>query len=277
MGKKLFVFIFLFMIILIIPGFDLRLLAQFTPGELAERAKWEEFLKRATVIKAEDIRQGVTKPKRFLLKDGDLEQSAIWKRPSGTDAGIFDRWEAEIAAYRLDKLLELNMIPPTVERKYRGRSGSLQLWVKLETSELERSKQNIPIPEDRKEHCQRMIFLERAFDSLIANTDRSLQNIHYTPDWRLILIDHSRSFNSNRMFTDQLIYGKYGLRKPLLFERLPRAFVEKVKALTYESIKNAVGPYLTFLEIEGILLRKKLLLKEIEEMIKEKGEDRVLY
>jgi hypothetical protein len=30
-------------------------------------------------------------------------------------------------------------------------------------------------------------------------------------------------------------------------------------------------------EINAILIRKKLLLKESEEMIKEKGEDKVLY
>jgi len=62
-----------------------------------------------------------------------------------------------------------------------------------------------------------MIFLERAFDSLITNTDRSLQNIQYTTDLRLILIDLSRSFRSTRIYTDQLVYGRNGIRKNLLF------------------------------------------------------------
>jgi hypothetical protein len=53
--------------------------------------------------------------------------------------------------------------------------------------------------------------------------------------------------------------------------------VEKVKALTYEKIKEAVGPYLTDNEIEAVLIRKELLLKEIEAMIKEIGEDKFLY
>jgi hypothetical protein len=53
--------------------------------------------------------------------------------------------------------------------------------------------------------------------------------------------------------------------------------VEKVKALNYDDIKNAVGPYLKEKEIKAILLRKELLLKEIEEMVKEQGEDKVLY
>ncbi len=63
----------------------------------------------------------------------------------------------------------------------------------------------------------------------------------------------------------------------MLFKRLPQAFVEKVKALNYDDIKNVVGPYLKEKEIKAILLRKELLLKEIEEMVKEQGEDKVLY
>ncbi len=63
----------------------------------------------------------------------------------------------------------------------------------------------------------------------------------------------------------------------MLFKRLPRAFVEKVKALNYDDKKNAMGPYLKEKEIKAILLRKELLLKEIEEMVKEQGEDKILY
>ena len=53
--------------------------------------------------------------------------------------------------------------------------------------------------------------------------------------------------------------------------------MEKVKALNYDDIKNAVDPYLKDKEIKAILLRKELLLKEIEKMVKEQGEDKVLY
>ncbi len=273
LAKRLIMFFFL----VILTGIDFQFLAQFTPEELAERPKWERFLKSAKVVSAEDIGQGVTKPKRLFLKEGNIEAYAVWKSPSGTDAGTFDKWQAEVAAYIMDRLLGLNMVPPTVEKRYKGRKGSLQLWVTLETSELERTQQNVPIPADKAEQIEKMIYLQRAFDSLIANTDRSLQNIQYTKDWRLVLIDHSRSFRSTRIYIDQLVYGKNGIRKNLLFERLPRAFVNKIRSLSYETIRSAVGPYLTYAEVEAILSRKKLLLKEIDEMVKERGEDQVLY
>jgi hypothetical protein len=71
--------------------------------------------------------------------------------------------------------------------------------------------------------------------------------------------------------------GKNGLVEKKLFRKLPRAFVDKIKALNYNQIKEAVGPYLNDEEIEALLERKILLLAEIDEMIKEKGEKRVLY
>lgn len=273
MKKRLITF-FLFVVIL---GLGFLSLAQFTPEELAERAKWEEFLKKAKVVKSEKLGQGITKPRRLYLKKGDAEGSGVWKSPSGTDAGVFDKWEAEVAAYRLDKLLGLNMVPPTVARRYRGRKGSFQLFVTLALSEQKRFKENIPIPPDKAEHLEKMIYLARAFDSLIANTDRSQQNIRYTEDWRLILIDHSRSFRTSRRHTEKLIYGKYGQRSKLRFLKLPRTFVDRVRALSYRNIRRAVGDYLTSTEIEAILTRKKLFLKEVDEMIKEKGVDEVLY
>jgi len=112
---------------------------------------------------------------------------------------------------------------------------------------------------------------------LIANTDRSQQNIRYTKDWRLILIDHSRSFRTKRFYVDQLIYGKTGMKKDLNFLQLPKDFIDKLKALTYETIKKVTDPYLTYDERNACLKRKKMILKEVEKMIKERGEEKVLY
>lgn len=273
MGKK---FAILTLLVFFL-GFGFQLLAQFTPEELAERPKWEEFLKTAKVIKSEKIGEGVTKPRRLYLRKDNIEASGVWKSPGGGDAGLFDKWQCEIAAYRMDKLLGLNMVPPTVQKSFRGRRGSIQLFVELEISELDRRKQNIPIPPDKTDHCEKVIYLARAFDSLIANTDRTQQNIRFTKDWCLILIDHSRSFRWSNIYLDKLIYGKYGQRSHMRFLKLPRDFVRKVRALTYDSIRQAVGRYLAKHEIEAVLTRKKLLIKEIDEMIEERGIEEVLY
>jgi hypothetical protein len=251
--------------------------AQLSQDVIANRAKYEALLKRGEIVRHEDIGEGINDPKRLYLKLGDLEGSGAWKDVDGIVQGYKDKWRYEVAAYIFDRILGLDMVPPTVEKRFRTSKGSLQLWVNLEMSELERLKNEIPIPEDKQEHRDNILYIARAFDSLIANIDRTQQNIRWTQDWRLILIDHSRAFRTKRIYTDQLVYGRHGLRKTMRFERLPRILVERIKALDYNNIKRAVGDYLGYEEIQAVLKRRKLLLKEIDELIEERGEAEVLY
>lgn len=273
MKHKILFTIFLFLFI----ALSHKATAQFTQEELAERPKWEEFLKTAEIVKDKEIGEGVTRPIKLYLKTGDVEATGIWKNPRGKLGGSLEGWQYEIAAYEMDKLLAINLIPPTVEKQFKGKKGSLQLWVESEYSLLDIMEQKIPFPAEHQDHLNKMKYITRAFDCLIANEDRTQQNILYTKDWRMILIDHSRSFRSSKKFTKQLMFGKNGIMGSKLIRRLPRALVEKIKTLDFESIKNAVGPYLNDKEIKAILTRNKLLLAEISEMIKEKGEDEVLY
>ena len=60
-------------------------------------------------------------------------------------------------------------------------------------------------------------------------------------------------------------------------KELPRAFVEKLKSLSFELIRDIVGEYLTDKEIDAILMRRDLILQAIDERIKKLGEDKVLY
>jgi hypothetical protein len=256
--------------------------AQFTAEEIAQRPYWEDFLKTAEIVKSEEIGEGVTKPLRLYLKTGDVEAKAAWKNPSGMQGGFLEGWQYEIAAYQLDKLIHLNMVPPAVEREFKGKPGALVYWAKSEYNLLQVVDQKISIPKEAFEHTENMKYLVRAWDSLVANDDRTQQNLLYTKDWRVIAFDHSRSFRSTKEYTDQLMNGRNGIKKtsdgrPFLFRRLPRWFVENVKNLDHKSVKDAVGPYLTDKEIDAVIKRKGLLLAEIDLMIKENGEAKVLY
>jgi len=256
--------------------------AQFTPEEVAQRPFWEELLKTAPILRSAEIGEGVTKPYAVYLKNGDAEQKACWKNPSGIQDGFLEGWQYEIAAYQIDKLIGLNMIPPTVEKEFEGRPGALSYWATTEYSLLELQEQKIEFPKAVLPRTDDMKYLARAWDCLVGNEDRTQQNVRYTKDWRTILIDHSRAFRSSGEFTERLMFGKDGIKKsaegrPFLFRRLPRSFLEKVRALDFKSIKAAVGTYLTDKEIEAVLMRQTLLLAEIDEMIRENGEAKVLY
>jgi hypothetical protein len=260
--------------------------AQFLPADISRREAMEVFLQTAEIIKSEPVGEGVTAPWKLTLRKDGLEMKGVWKSIDTEVNGFPDHWHGEIAAYRLDKLLGLGLVPPVVEREFQGRRGDLSLWADSRYNLLSIMENNIAIPATAEKNIEAMKYLTRAWDCLIANNDRTQQNVLYTQDWRTILIDHSRAFGADREHVEKLIYGARGLktqddgaggRRPILFRRLPRSFVEKVKGLDLSALKAVLAPFLTDREIEGIMARKKLLLDEIDGMIRENGEDKVLY
>ncbi len=263
--------------LVIFPGLYFLSRAQFTSEEIAERAKLEEFLKSAEIVEEKQIASGVeTAPWRLSLEKAGVKRGAIWKNQEGTVVGHEENWKWEIAAYKLDKYLSLNMIPPTVEREFRGKRGSCQSWVTVEMDLRKKTREKIEIPTDKVYSWDNAMYLTRAFDNLIANEDRHQGSILVTKDWRLILVDHSRTFGTSEKLTTGLIFsGEKDDSK--IIRRLPRTFVEKLKAMNSELAQEIVGNYLTDKEIVAVLLRRDLILKEIAGLIEKHGEADVLY
>jgi hypothetical protein len=191
--------------------------------------------------------------------------------------GYMENWKWEIAAYRLDKYLGLCMVPPTVERRFEGNRGSCQLWVDAKMSLKDKYEQKIKTPSYKIFHWNRALFKQRAFDNLIANEDRHQNQFLITEDWRMILIDHSRSFRTSKKFTKKLIYDEKYHEGPRLMKELPRELYEKLKSLDAGIIQETVGEYLTEKEIECVLVRKNLIVDWIEKRIAKMGEEKVLY
>jgi len=268
-------------IILIFSGFLVQALAQFTPEEIAQRPKWEEFLRTAKITASDQPwaeREAVTHPWRLTLEKDDLTQQAIWKNPEGRLKGYFENWKWEIAAYRLDKYLGLNMVPPTVERRFRENRGSCQLLVDFAMTLKQKVQNKVKTPSYKVFYWNRALYLQRAFDNLIANEDRHQNQYLITKDWRMILIDHSRTFRTSKNFTKKLIYDeKYKEGPTFIMKELPRPLVEKLKSLNHEVIREVVGEYLTDKEIEAVLARRDLILQWLDKRIKKLGEDKVLY
>lgn len=252
--------------------------AQFLPEEVAEWPKWEKFMEEAEVVSSEQLRGrgAVTEPYVLTLEKDGVTRKALWKNPEGRMRGAIEGWKWEIAAYRLDQLLGLNMIPPTVEKRFRGNRGSCQLWIESEMSLKDKFENNIRTPSIKTFYWNRAIYLQRFFDNLIANEDRHQQNIRITEDWRMILIDHSRSFRTGNKFTKNLINKPEGRgSKPM--KSVPRSIYEKVKSLDFDTIRAAVGEYLTDDEINAVLARRDLIVKAIDDLIAQEGESEVLY
>jgi hypothetical protein len=253
--------------------------AQFTSEEVAEFDKWEKFLVEANVADGNQMQgsTAVTNPWVIQLEKDGLVKRAIWKNPSGRMKGYIEGWEWEIAAYRLSNYLHLNMVPPTVEKRFQGDRGSCQHWVEESQTLKAILAKKEKKPSYKVIWWNRALYLQRAFDSLIANEDRHQNQYLVTKDWRMILVDHSRAFRVGGKFNTRLMYGKNGIKGKDEFKQLPKIFVDKLKELNEEILKAVVGDYLKPREIKAVLFRKDLILKEIDEQIKEIGEDKFYY
>ena len=118
----------------------------------------EEFLRSAKIGTQRNIPKGVTLPKRATLEDGkithDASIQAIHESKSSftgqrgpTELNFKDWWEFNVAGYRLAKLLDLNMVPPYVERKVGGKSASLSWWIDDTMLEIDRMQKKIQPPD----------------------------------------------------------------------------------------------------------------------------------
>jgi hypothetical protein len=273
----------MFLVLAVVLALALPARGQFTSEEVAGRAGWEAFLAAAPIVRSELVGEGVTAPSKLWLENDGVKRAAVWKGVhKKLSGGVLDSWKYEIAAYRLDKLIGLNMVPPAVERVFKKKQGALVLWIDFQSSLLEIMEQGGRVPVRVADQLPAWNDLYYIWGSLIANDDPTQQNIRFTKDWRMILIDHSRAFRSDKAYTERLVFGANGIKKlgstgqPFLFTGLPRTLYEKIKALDLENIRQAVGPYLTDIEIEAVLARKRLLLDEIDGLIKRDGEDKVL-
>jgi hypothetical protein len=234
----------------------------------------EEFLAQAKIIALKDIGEGVTFPQKATLELDGVRHYGVFKTiddyakvkqlDRGVELEFQDSWKNEIAAYELDKMLGLGMVPATVERTYNGTKGSLQFFVDSKMSEAERVKNKMQPPArfDWEEQIARI----RMFDNLIYNTDRHMNNLLITADWKIRLIDHSRTF---RPF-DQLKDAKQ-------LTRFSRSLLEKMAELNEPVLQEHLGKYLTSYQIHGLLKRRDAIMELSKKLIAEKGAGAVLY
>jgi hypothetical protein len=180
-----------------------------------------------------------------------------WKTlKPGTYRGFHESYQAEIAAYELDKLIGLGMVPPTVERHIKAEIGAAILWVEgVKSWDV---KHPVTGPDERA--WARQLVRLKMFDQLSGNTDRNQGNLLYDSEYHLILIDHSRAF---REVVDLNQYARSLFVDPVLWDRM--------QALTMETLQPAVGKWVSKGMLYAVLDRRNRMKREIDKLLAARG------
>jgi hypothetical protein len=227
-------------------------------------AEMEHFLAEAKVIKTKTASKGVTNSVQATLSDGTLTHDAHiqtideYKREFRSQLGVEfdfrDSWTFNVAGYKLDRLIGLNMVPVSIARPYRSERAAFTWWVDdVVMDEGGRLKKKLDAPEDKIPYWNQQIYMMRLFDQLIYNTDRNLGNMLISQGWRLWAIDHTRAF---RKHTE--------LKSPAQIIRCDRIVFERLKTLDRNLLKKELGAYLDDGQIKGILARRDAIVSKLE-------------
>ena len=234
-------------------------------------AEYEEFLRTAEIARLENPKEGVTGGTRHaFFKPGGLAAAGALRnlRPGSRD-GYFESYKSEIAAYKLDRMLQLDMVPPAVERIYQGEPMSIQLWTENTRMLKQLQAQKIAFPATTE--MARQFGRQKVFDDLVANIDENATNMLFDPVWNVIKIDHSRCFTN--VMTQPFEVGVAGGKG---VTRIDRPFLDRLRALDRDSLKREIGNFVEGGAVDAILSRRDAIVKGFEKLIAKNGEAQVL-
>jgi hypothetical protein len=234
----------------------------------------EQFLLEAKIVKKKGTKVGTTGTSRLTLRREDFTHLAhlqtidIFKNSfqtaNGMEFNFRDSYKFNIAAYRLDRLVNLNMVPVSVERQVARMPASVTWWVDdLQMLELERYKKKISAP-NRADWNDQM-YNARVFNELVFNTDPNLGNYLITNDWKLRMIDFSRAFRTHDK-----------LRNEKNLTRIDQRVYHGLRSLTRQKVEGELGSLLRKSEVDGLLARKDRIVELFDAKIAEKGEGLVV-
>jgi hypothetical protein len=218
----------------------------------------EAYLATAEVDRMEQTSVGVTRPRRVFLKGTGPFSEMVWKPlPPGRYGGYYESYRSEIAAYEIDKLLALNMVPPKVERTIDREVGAAVMWISAKSFKELGGAPNAP-PQYRASWNRQLVHA-KMFDNLIGNPDPNLGNWLVDAEWNVILIDHSRAFGTAKDLTHELT-------------RIEKELWNRITALTEEQVAaSPIGRWLDARQIRAMFARRASMQKVVDRLVKRNG------
>jgi hypothetical protein len=221
--------------------------ADLTDADLESLLTRAEIVNRTTPVEVETENGPASIPRtRVTLRQGDVEVEADFYLAGRGDS------RPEVAAYALDRLLGLDMVPVTVARDLDGEPGSLQYVPANLLTETQRRSANAggsawcPL----RDQFPAMY----VFDTLIFNEGRTLEQIAYSPEsFNLMLLGHERSFGTQR--------GRPPHLQEVMLDLGP-AWQEALQALDEDRLTEALGDSLSRRQVRALARRIETVLEE---------------
>lgn len=234
----------------------------------------EAFLLEAEVTNLEKVGIGTTGSLVATLRQGEIERKAgvqtvdIFLKKFLTESVVEfnfkDTWKFNVAGYLVDRLIKLNMVPVTVERRIQGKPASVSMWVndvKMDGTEFvdgghEATASSLVV--DQRDQA-------RVFQQLIQNTDPNLGNWLLDEADRMWLIDFSRAFRTSKE-----------LGNPATLRRIGEGLLENLRSLDPELTGKQLKRYLDGPEVKALLKRAQAMVEHFDARIEAVGADAVL-
>ncbi len=224
-------------------------------------AEFEAFLRTAEIVDTIGTPVGITSPRHAIFKPGSLASGGALKAiPPRNYNGFWESYKSEIAAYKLDRLLALDMVPPTVEVRVGGAPASLQLWIENTIMLKEVQAKHLQPADGSKWNPQ--LHRTYLFDDLVANIDENAGNLLFDPEWNFIKIDHSRAFTGELTLPFEI---------GTTLMQIDRPFFDRVKRLDREAVARELGGLLEPGALDALFVRRDAIVKAFERLAAEKG------
>lgn len=214
----------------------------------------ERFLLQAKVTHKTTIERAGRRAEVWSLEHKGLELRSVFQSVDESTAADGSRprrrYVHEVASYKLDRMMDLGLVPVTVVREHDGVKGSLQTWLAVAVDLIQiRDSDRFDLLEGLDDE----IMEARIFNALIAAQERADAGKMVVPkEGRLILADNTKAFPVSVEIEDLLPEGC----------AIAPDFELEMRSLDQSGLEEELGAYLSDAQIEAMLGRRDRILEE---------------
>jgi hypothetical protein len=233
--------------------------------ELTDR-QIEQLLAFGKITESQEVRARGRRVRILVLEDLGLKLRGVFqavdeepRTEAGSEAMAPRRYRNEVASYRLDRLLELDLVPVTVTRTVDGTRGSLQIMLE---NAVDLTQIAIYQRWDLLEGLEPEINRARIYSALLGTTDRAPAGKMVLPqEHRVMMADNTQAFSLSPeiVFLPVPDEARPFIADPC--DPMGEAMEHALTTLDAATIGKLLGKLVTKQQIEVLLQRRDRLLE----------------